>query len=316
MIMGNSSSTDKAQGGNPKKPASKKLDFLLDTIDTEVANLADVVEVPGPILDDVTPDEGGAVSLNDQKAPLDGLELDMDLFGESDEPPAEKELGKKQAQTALDAMSDAEGEVEAMLAKEVETSDGGGDTPPTTSEEPVDQDITNALDELLATREVDASKLLKKAPIPKKPPAEKPPPVFEDQLAEDFFDDLDKGFEAEEVDPGKDEPDTGEQELAKDLLEELTEDFKSEPSDTSATESPPVKEELAADILDELEVQSEGAGKDTADTAPSSGGDEQLADLFSNKIEALVTRLIEERLSDIAERVVKEKINKIFSTMK
>lgn len=314
--MGKSSSTDKTQGGNPKKPASKKLDFLLDTIDTEVANLADVVEVPGPILDDVTPNKGGAISLNDQEAPLDGLELDMDLFGESDKSPPEKELSKSEALTALDAMSDAEGEVEAMLAKEVEKSDRGGDTPPTTSEEPVDQDIAEALDELLATREVDASKLLKKAPIPKKPPTEKPPPVIEDQLSEDFFDDLEKGFEAEEVDPGKDEPLADEQELAKNLLEELTEDFRPEPGDTSATESPPVKEELAADILYELEVQSEGEGEDIDPVASSGGGDEQLADLFSNKIEALVTRLIEERLSDIAERVVKKKINKIFSSMK
>ena len=314
--MGNSSLTDKSKGGNPKKPAAKKLEFLLDTIDTEVANLADVVEVPGPILDDVTPEEREAISLNDQEASLKGLELDMDLFGESDEPSPEKELGKSQAQTALDAMSDAEGEVEAMLAKDVETSDRGGDTPPTTSEEAEDQDIAKALDELLATREVDASKLLKKAPVPKKPPAEKSAPVFEDHLSEDLFDDLDKGFESKAARSDKDEPVTGEQELAKDLLEELTEDFRPEPGDTGATESAAVKETLAAELLDELEVQSEGAGEVTAETALSSGGDEDLADLFSNKVEALVTRLIEERLSDIAERVVKEKINKIFSSMK
>ena len=314
--MGNSSSTDKTQKGNPKKPASKKLDFLLDTIDTEVANLADVVEVPGPILDDVTSNEGGAISLNDQKAPLEGLELDMDLFDESEESPPKKKLGNSQAQTALDAMSDAEGEVEAMLAKEAETSDTGGDTPPATSQESVDQDIAKALDELLATREVDASKLLKEKPVPQKPPAEKSPPVFEEQLSEDLFDDLDKGSKAEEVDPGKDEPLASETELAKDLLEELQEGFEPEKTDPSTTESVPVDEMLAKDSHDKSAVRGDGTGDDTAETAPASGGDEELADLFTNKIEALVTRLIEERLSDIAERVVKEKINKIFSSMK
>ena len=315
--MGKSSSTNKTQGGNPKKPASKKLDFLLDTIDTEVANLADVVEVPGPILDDVAlNEEGGAISLNDQEAPLEGFELDMDLFEESDKPPQEKEPKKSQAQTALDAMSDAEDEVEAMLAKETKTSDKAGDIPPATKAEGVDPDIAKALDELLATREVDASKLIEESPVPKKPPADKSPPVFEDQLSEDLFDDLDKGLEMEEVDPGKDEPLAGETELAKDLLEELREGFKPEKSDPSPTESVSADEMLAKDSLDKSPVRDDGAGEDTAEAAPASGGDEELADLFSKKIEALVTRLIEEQLSDIAERVVKEKINKIFSSMK
>ena len=314
--MGNSSSTEKIQGGNPKKPASKKLEFLLDTIDNEVANLVDVVEVPGPILDDVTPNKGGTISLNDQGTPMEGLELDMELLGESDEPPPEKELGKSQAQTALDAMSDAEGEAEAMLAKETETSDRGGDTPPTTSEETVDQDIAKALDELLATREVDASKLLKKAPVTKNPPAEKSPPVFEDKLSEDLFDDLDKVLETEEVDSDKEEPLADETELAEDLLEELKEGVQSERSDLSTTDSISADEMLAKDFPDKSAARGDGAGEDTAETSPSTGRDEDLADLFSNKIEALVTRLIEERLSDIAERVVKEKINKIFSRMK
>jgi hypothetical protein len=38
--------------------------------------------------------------------------------------------------------------------------------------------------------------------------------------------------------------------------------------------------------------------------------------LLTEKIEALVARLVEKRLSTIAERVIKEKINKIFSSMK
>ena len=132
------------------------------------------MEVAGPILDDQTPDrEVSTVSLNDGAMGMDSLELDIDLFGESDEPPPVDAPADNQARAALDAMSDAEGEVEAMLAKEEATD---AESPPATEtrKEEVDEDIATALDELLATREVDASKLLEKkaVPEPKKGPDE------------------------------------------------------------------------------------------------------------------------------------------------
>ena len=200
--MSSSSSKSELKNSSPKKEATKKLDFLLDTIDTEVANMADVVEVAGPILDDQTPseevptislDDGvigtdsleldmdlfgesdgpqpedepadnqaqAAISLDDGVIGTNSLELDMDLFGESDGPPPEGEPADNQAQAALDAMSDAEGEVEAMLAQEA-SMDAGSPPVTETSKEAVDEDISKALDELLATREVDASKILEK----------------------------------------------------------------------------------------------------------------------------------------------------------
>ena len=168
--MSNSSSNSELKNSSPEKGATKKLDSLLDTIDNEVANLADVVEVAGAILDDQTPDrEVSTMNLNDGVMGMDSLELDIDLFGESDEPPPVDEPTDNQARVALDAMSDAEGEVDAMLAKEAATD--AESTPATeTREEEVDEDISTALDELLATREVDASKLLEKKSVtqPKK----------------------------------------------------------------------------------------------------------------------------------------------------
>ena len=123
--MSSSSSKSELKNSSPKKEATKKLDFLLDTIDTGVANLADVVEVTGPILDDQTPsEEVPTISLDDGVIGTDSLELDVDLFGESDGPQPEDEPADNQAQAALDAMSDAEGEVEAMLAKEASTDAG------------------------------------------------------------------------------------------------------------------------------------------------------------------------------------------------
>lgn len=314
--MAKTSSKDKIKGGSQKKPASKKLEFLLDTIDTEVANLADVVDIPGPILDDLTPAvKKEAVSRHNKESAMDSLELDLDLAGDLNEAPAGKESGGSEALAALDAMSDAEGEVEAILAQSKEAKDAGGDAAPTAGKEPVDQDIAKALEELLATREVDASKLLKKTPPLKKQPAVRPPAV-EDQFAEDLFDDLDTNFASEEIDSVNDDPGGSETDLEKDLLQELTDDFASETFDSGGSCSATVDKEIDENFLERAAARGDGAGGDATKAVTARGGDEQLAELFSKKIEALVSRLVEERLSDIAERVVNEKINKIFSSMK
>jgi hypothetical protein len=314
--MSNSSSNSELKKSSPEKETTKKLDFLLDSIDTEVTNLADVVEVAGPILDDQTPDgEVSTISLNDGAMGMDSLELDMDLFGESDGPPTEDEPADNQAQAALDAMSDAEGEVEAMLAKEAST--GVGSPPATeTSKEEVDADITKALDELLATCEVDASKLLEKkaAPEQEKEPAK--PPVVGEQLPEDLFDDLEKDFKSAGGGIAAAEPNVEEQGFSKDLFEELEMDLQSGEETAAAAEPVVVAENISEDFLDEAPLEDEGAGKNVSEAGAASGSEEELADLLTEKIEALVARLVEERLSAIAERVIREKIKKIFSSMK
>ena len=354
--MSSSSSKSELKNSSPKKEATKKLDFFLDTIDTEVANLADVVEVTGPILDDQTPDaEVSTISLNDGAMGMDSLELDMDLFGESDGPPPEDEPADNQAQAAislddgvigtgsleldmdmfgesdgpppagepadnqaqaaLDAMSDAEGEVEAMLAKEAST--GAGSPPATeTSKEEVDEDIAKALDELLATREVDASKLLEKKAVPAQKKEPKKPPVLGDQLSEDLFDDLEKDFKSAGDGAVSAEPNAEEKEFSKDLFEELEMDFQAGEETATAAEPVVVDEWISEDLLGDVQLQDEGAGKNAGEAATKSGSEEELADLLTEKIEALVARLVEERLAVIAERVIKEKINKIFASMK
>jgi hypothetical protein len=297
--MSNSSLNTELKNSSPKKEATKKLDFLLDTIDTEVADLADVVELAGPILDDQT--RGGEVStisLDDGATGMDSLELDMDLFGESDGPPLEDEPADNQAQAALDAMSDAEGEVEAMLAGEV------------------DEDIAKALDELLATREVDASKLLNKKAVPEQEKEPKKSPAVGEQLPEDLFDDLEKDFKAAVDGAVAAEPNAEEREFSKDLFEEMEMDFQSGEETATAAEPVVVEEWISEDLVGHVQLQDEGAGKNAGEAATTSGSEEELADFLTKKIEALVARLVEERLSAVAERVIKEKINEIFSSMK
>jgi len=314
--MSSSSAKSELKNSSPKKEATKKLDFLLDTIDTEVANLADVVEVAGPILDDQTPsEEMSTISLNDGATGMDSLELDMDLFGESDGPPPEGEPADSQAQAALDAMSDAEGVVEAMLAQEG-SMDAGSPPATETSKEAVDEDISKALDELLATREVDASKILEKNPVPKREKKPQKFPVVGEQLSEDLFDDLEKDFRSAGDEAAAKEPNGDEKEFSKDLFEELEMDLQTGEEAATAAEPVGVEEWISEDLLGDVQSQDEGAGKNAGEAATKSGSEEELADLLTDKIEALVARLVEERLSAIAERVIKEKINKIFSSMK
>ena len=290
--MGNSSSNSELKNSSPKKEATKKLDFLLDTIDTEVANLADVVEVDGPILNDQSlGEEVSTISLDGGATGMDSLELDMDLFGESDGPSPADEPAGNQAQAALDAMSDAEDEVEAMLAKEA-SIDAESSHATETIKEAVDDDISKALEELLATREVDASKILEKKAPPKQKKEPKKSPVVEEQLSDDLFDDLEKDFKSAGDEAAAQEPHGDEKEFSKDLFEELEMELQTEEKAAPATEPVGVEEWI------------------------SSCSEEELADFLTKKIEALVARLVEERLSAIAERVIKEKINKIFSSMK
>jgi hypothetical protein len=315
--MSTSSSNSELKNSSPKREATKKLDFLLDTIDTEVADLADVVEVAGPILADKTSGgEVSTISLDDEAVGMDSLELDMDLFGESDEPPPEDEPADNQAQAALDAMSDAEGEVEAMLS--MEASPGSGSPPAVeTNEEEVDADIAKALDELLATREVDASKLLAKKAVSKQEKEPKNSPVVREGLPEDLFDDLERDFKAAGDWTAAAEPNVEEEEgFSKDLFEELEMDFQSGEEIAAAAEPVDVEERISEDLLGDFQLEDERTGKNEGGATTTSGSEEELADLLTEKIEALVARLVDERLSAIAERVIKEKINKIFSSMK
>lgn len=282
--MGNDSSGKQSKNRKPQKAAAKKLHFLLDTIETEVTDLAEVVDLKGPILDEAaSSEEGSPIGLSDSVTLMDGVDMDMDLFEESDGSPTEVESADKAALAALDAMSDAEGEIEAMLAEEMA---GASEDAPAiaTSNDEVDEDIADALKELLATREVDVSNLLKNQPMQSQASGE--PSTIDHELSEDLFDDLDMEPKSEKDDGGNAQP----------ALEGKSSD----------------------DILTELELEStvkERAG--TAGVAPASpASDEDLADLLSKKMEALVIRLVEERLSAIAERVIREKINKIFQSMK
>jgi len=353
--MAKTSPSKELKDSKTRKVVSKKLDFLLDTIDTEVANLADVVDLEGPILDEKkSKGDGGAISLSDGGVGLDSLELDMDFLNEPEKPPAVEESSDKGARAALDAMSDAEGEVEAMLSRKKPSGKPAVAPAKVADSEKVDPDLAKALDELLATREVDASKVLEKTEEQKVAKNKDPGPAKvqtgEDQLPEDLFDDLDKDLElvlegvaaenqaapeknqAEDLlanldedlelerDAAKTEDQAGSDiELEEDLLDDVKMDFAAETADDSATKEAAIEAGISKDLFETTEqnIALDVKGESDADAVTStSSPDDELADLLSKKIEELVNRLVEERLAEIAERVIMEKINKIFKSMK
>jgi hypothetical protein len=353
--MAKTSPSKELKDSKTRKVVSKKLDFLLDTIDTEVANLADVVDLEGPILDEKkSKGDGGAISLSDGGLGMDSLELDMDFLKEPEKPPAEEESLDKGARAALDAMSDAEGEVEAMLSREEPSGKPAVAPAKKADKERVDPDLAKALDELLATREVDASKVLEKTEeqkvVKNKDPGPAKVQTGDDQLPEDLFDDLDKDLElvlegvaaenqaapeknqAEDLlanldedlelerDAAKTEDRAGSDiELEEDLLDDVKMDFAAEAADDSATKEAAIEAGISKDLFETTEqnIALDVKGESGADAVTlTSSPDEELADLLSKKIEVLVNRLVEERLGEIAERVIMEKINKIFKSMK
>ena len=115
----------KNKGERPQEVTTEKLDFLLDTVDTEVANLAETMVTQGPIKHETSSDEGSATGLNHETTLADHLELDMAMFADSDELPFDIEPLDEKTEAALGAFMDAENEVEAILTPpEVETDIG------------------------------------------------------------------------------------------------------------------------------------------------------------------------------------------------
>ena len=72
--------------------------------------------------------------------------------------------------------------------------------------------------------------------------------------------------------------------------------FSQEEETATAAEPVVVEEQISEDFLGDVQLQDEGAGKNTGEAATTSGSEEELADLLTEKIEALVARLVEETL--------------------
>jgi hypothetical protein len=286
--MKNNSVGKKDDDRGPQRRADKKLDFLLDTIDTEVANLAEAVETEGPILaESSSDDEGSAMGLNHDTTAMEDLDLAMVMSGDSDETPSDLGPVAEEMEATIDALKSADAEVEAMLRLEGEARAGKDDDVAASENNAEDQNAADAMVELLATREVDASSLFNLTEEQEEASAEAL--AVDDILPEDLFCDLDTTSSASEDD--------------------------AIPESESSMSAEKSSEAFLAELGLETEIEEEQVEVDEESTSPpSSDGD--LADLMSSKIEAVLTRLVEERLPAMAERIIIEKLNKMIASLK
>ena len=326
--MVTNSSGERIKGGESQETVSKKLDFLLDSIDTEIADLAETVVTQGPILEEALSNDEGSTA------------------GRSHEPSTETERVVVETAAAVDALNDAEDRVESILAAEEVERDAEDATVASTGQNLKDQDAAKALAELLSTREVDASKLLDQAMEEGEVAAE--PPVLDDELSEDLFSDLGMESDSGEANVPTEEPLDVDDELSEDLFSALGAKSELEEDDSGVDEGVTVDSKQSQDLssgqdvtaasgkdstsncttsslhakssdalLDEGEIESPaGEEKPKAATShPPTSSDNELAAMISKKIETLVIRLVEERLTAIAERIITEKLNKILATI-
>ena len=312
------------KGGESQETASKKLDFLLDSIDTEIADLAETVVTQGPILEEALANE-------------ERLTAEY-----SHEPSTEVESVDMETAAAFDALNDAEDGVESILAaQEVERDPSVVETGQNSKK----QDAAQALAELLTTREVDASKLLDRAMEQEEVAAE---PPADDELSDDIFSDLGMESDAGEDDAPAKEVLDAEDELSEDIFSNLgvkselkendagvvegptidskhNQDLSSGQDATSLTEedftsdfrTPSPNEKSSDALLDDKEAESpaDEGGSKAAISHSATSSDNELAALISKIIESLVIRMVEERMTVIAERIITEKLNKIIATI-
>jgi hypothetical protein len=184
-----------------------------------------------------------------------------------------------------------------------------------------EEETDKELADLFASDELEVSKLLEdgSAQI-----AEAPPPVSDEESAPDkeflegLFDDLELEEDgADAVDASSEEAPTKD-EVSGDLVVELG----LEPdvtAGTPATQAPASVEELPEDLFADLERSGRDApAVPEAVAVPLPGSTpnaEELAALVREQVEAVATRLVEERLPAIAEAILMEEIRKIKAAM-
>lgn len=304
--MENNPKGEKPKNQESPEEAADDFDLDLDQIEEEIIDLVEVVdeEVADPgEMDAVEVDEPGAEA-DDEPFALEDFEIDAELEVESS--------GPEPVVAPLESADEQPGELEQQ-----EDLTGG----PSSADDMKDlQDLgegfedleaDRALAELFASDELDVSRLLDEAESPVEEgaetsgsetsgdffsglqPAEAPDPAGEGQLSEDLFADL------EGMEPGADEEADAQGEFSEDLFSDL-EMTGVDAAEEQLSEEPPSSPDEA------------GEQREAPATAE---GPEELAALIGKQVEAAVTRLVEERLPAIAERIIREEIEKLKAEM-
>jgi hypothetical protein len=304
-----------SEEAHSREARSDEVDLPLDDPEDEIIDLIEVVE------------EGASSS---GVVPVEELETVDELVGDDLE--FEEEVsGKVEAnmagaseeeiREADEALGEAEDEFESLLRADPTELEAEPENSGPVSDELAEKETDRELVDLFASDELEVSKLLEDSSSEDKEgsaPVKGEDAAPDEEFLEDLFDDLEVEREGPEaVDAFSDETPTKE-EVSRDLLLELG----LEPEVTAkaaAPQTPAPLEELPEDLFADLEKSGRDAPEvpESAAVPPpvSTWNAEELAALVREQVEAVVTRLVEERLPAIAEGILMEEIRKIKAAM-
>jgi hypothetical protein len=304
-----------SEEAHSREGTSDDEDVRLDDLEDEIIDLVEVVE-EGASSSGVAPAEELEVA---DELVGDDLEFEGDASGKVEASMAG--ASEEEMREADEALGEAEDEFESLLrAEPTEPEAELGDLSPVRDdfgEEETDKELAD----LFASDELEVSKLLEdgstgneKGGAPVKGEDSAP----DEEFLEGLFDDLELEEDgADGVDVPSDEAPTKD-EGSTDLLVELG----LEPEVTAKAAAPQASapvEELAEDLFADLEKSGRDAPEvpEVAAVPPSvsTWNAEELAALVREQVEAVVTRLVEERLPAIAEGILMEEIRKIKAAM-
>lgn len=316
MVSMESKSTKKgSEKAHVPEATSDDVDLRLDDLEHEIIDLVEVVE------------EGDSSSGG---APAQELETadelvsdDLELEEEAPEGVEGLMAGASEAEMreADEALGEAEDEFESLLRAETTEPEAGLEDLSPARDDFGEEETDRELADLFPPDELEVSKLLDDGSASHD---EGPPPVRgedsgpEEEFLEGLFDDLEVEEDgADAVDASSEEAPTKD-EASRDLLVELG----LEPDVTagaSVPQAPAPVEELPENLFADLERSGRDAPELPEPAAlPLPGSTphtEELAALVREQVEAVVTRLVEERLPAIAEAILAEEIRKIKAAL-
>jgi len=316
MVSMDSKSTKKAsEKAHVREGTSDHVDLRLDDLEHEIIDLVEVVE-------EGVSSSGGAPAQELEAADElvgDDLEFEREVSreGEASMPGASEE----EMREADEALGEAEDEFESILRDEPSEPEAGLEDLSPTRDDFGEEETDRELAEVFASDELEMSKLLEdgSAKNDEGPPAKRDEDSAPDEeFLEGLFDDLEVEEDgADAVEASSEEAPTKD-EVSRALLVELglEADVTAGPS---VPQAPAPVEELPENLFADLERSGRDAPElPEAAALPlpvSTPHTEELAALVREQVEAVVTRLVEERLPAIAEAILTEEIRKIKAAL-
>jgi hypothetical protein len=303
-----------------RESASDSPDLRLDDVEDEIIDLVDLAE-EGASADDAhaSEDRRGADDLE-----VEDLGLEPETAGTNE--PSPPGTSEEEMREADEALGEAEEEFQSLLRDETGELGDDIDNLAEEAKEPEEESGAGEATDLLSAEDVDTSEIFGAGPAAgekRRESSREDASVSNEKFFEGLFDDLEVDEEgAKEVSEVLEEApvveSSMEAEPAGGLLADLTLEGETEP-EAQSPEPPGPVEELPEDLFADLDTAERTSSEPPAAAAapfPISGESaEELMALVRDQVEAVVTRVVEQRLPVIAERIIMEEIKKIKTTM-